>query len=69
MKPSLSILMPVYKTAQYLREAMNSILSQSFDDLEDYPLAKYACEVKKCALASDVCRYNVLSKYGITIIP
>ena len=33
-------------------------------DLEKYPLAKYACDVKKYALASDVCRYNVLSEYG-----
>lgn len=33
-------------------------------DLEKYPLAKYACQVKKYALASDVCRYNVLAEYG-----
>lgn len=33
-------------------------------DLDQYPLAKYACEVKKFALASDVCRYNVLAEYG-----
>ena len=31
---TLSILMPVYKTAQYLREALDSILSQSFTDFE-----------------------------------
>ena len=37
---------------------------ESSFDLESYPLAKYACEVKKYALASDVCRYNVLSQYG-----
>ncbi len=37
---------------------------ESSFDLEKYPLAKYACEVKKFALASDVCRYNVLSEYG-----
>ena len=37
---------------------------ESTFDLEQYPLAKYACEVKKYALASDVCRYNVLSDYG-----
>lgn len=37
---------------------------ESSFDLEKFPLAKYACEVKKYALASDVCRYNVLSKYG-----
>lgn len=33
-------------------------------DLNKYPLAKYACEVKKYALASDVCRYNVLTEFG-----
>ena len=33
-------------------------------DLDSFPLAKYACEVKKYALASDVCRYNVLSEHG-----
>ncbi len=33
-------------------------------DLDKYPLAKCACNVKKYALASDVCRYNVLAKYG-----
>lgn len=32
--------------------------------LDKYPLAKYACEAKRYALASDICRYNVLSKYG-----
>lgn len=32
--------------------------------LDKYPLAKCACEVKKYALASDVCRYNVLAEYG-----
>ena len=32
--PVVSILMPVYKTAPYLREAMDSILSQSFTDFE-----------------------------------
>ena len=37
---------------------------ESTFDLEKYPLAKYACEVKKYALASDVCRYNVLAQYG-----
>jgi Mannosyltransferase OCH1 and related enzymes len=37
---------------------------ESTFDLEAHPLAKYACEVKKYALASDVCRYNVLSEYG-----
>lgn len=37
---------------------------ESTFDLEKFPLAKYACEVKKYALASDVCRYNVLAQYG-----
>ena len=37
---------------------------ESTFDLDKYPLAKYACDVKKYALASDVCRYNVLSRYG-----
>ena len=37
---------------------------ESSFDLEKFPLAKYACEVKKYALASDVCRYNVLCEYG-----
>lgn len=32
--PVVSILMPVYKTAPYLREAMDSILSQTFTDFE-----------------------------------
>lgn len=32
--------------------------------LDKYPLAKYACETKRYALASDVCRYNVLAEYG-----
>lgn len=34
MTPLLSILMPVYKTAPYLSEAIDSILSQSFTDFE-----------------------------------
>lgn len=34
MTPAVSILMPVYKTAPYLREAIDSILSQSFTDFE-----------------------------------
>lgn len=33
-------------------------------DLEKFPLAKYACQVKKYALAADQCRYNVLAEYG-----
>ena len=32
--------------------------------LDKYPLAKFACEAKRYALASDVCRYNVLAEYG-----
>ena len=34
MVPLVSILMPVYKTAPYLREAMDSMLSQTFTDFE-----------------------------------
>ena len=34
MTPTVSILMPIYKTAPYLREAMDSILSQTFSDYE-----------------------------------
>ena len=34
VSPVVSILMPVYKTAPFLREAMDSILSQSFRDFE-----------------------------------
>lgn len=34
MNPTISILMPVYKTASYLREAIDSILSQRFSDFE-----------------------------------
>ena len=48
-------LMPDYKIMRW---------DESSFDLEKYPLAKYACEVKKYALASDVCRYNVLAQYG-----
>lgn len=33
-KPKVSILFPVYKTAPYLREAVDSMLSQSFTDFE-----------------------------------
>ena len=32
--------------------------------VDKYPLAKFACEAKRYALASDVCRYNVLAEYG-----
>ncbi len=34
MNPTLSILMPVYKTASYLQEAIDSMLSQRFSDFE-----------------------------------
>ena len=34
MTPLVSILMPVYNTAPFLREAMDSILSQTFKDFE-----------------------------------
>ena len=34
MSPVVSILMPVYKTSQYLREAMECMLSQTFTDFE-----------------------------------
>lgn len=34
MNPTVSILMPVFKTAPYLQEAVDSILSQSFRDFE-----------------------------------
>ena len=34
MTPTLSILMPVYKTAPYLQEAIGSMLSQRFSDFE-----------------------------------
>lgn len=34
MNPLVSILMPVYKTAPYLREAMDSMLCQTFKDFE-----------------------------------
>ena len=47
--------MPDYKIMRW---------DESNFDLEKFPLAKYACEVKKYALASDVCRYNVLTQFG-----
>ena len=34
MTPIVSILMPIYKTAPFLREAMDSMLSQTFTDFE-----------------------------------
>ena len=33
-------------------------------DFNQYKASKYAYEVKKYALVSDVCRYNVLAQYG-----
>ena len=33
-------------------------------DYNQYEASKYAYEVKKYALVSDVCRYNVLAEYG-----
>lgn len=33
-------------------------------DYRQYDASKYAYEVKKYALVSDVCRYNVLARYG-----
>ena len=34
MNPRVSILMPVYKTAPFLKEAMDSMLQQTFEDFE-----------------------------------
>ena len=34
MTPAVSILMPIFKTAPFLREAMDSMLSQTFTDFE-----------------------------------
>lgn len=34
MTPTVSILMPVYNTAEYLREAMDSMLAQTYTDFE-----------------------------------
>lgn len=34
MLPTVSVLMPVYKTAPFLREAMDSMLTQTFTDFE-----------------------------------
>lgn len=48
-------LMPDYKIMRW---------DESTFPLDKYPLAKYACEVKKYALAADVCRCNVLAEYG-----
>ena len=37
---------------------------ESTFDYKKYKASKYAYEVKKYALVSDVCRYNVLAEYG-----
>lgn len=37
---------------------------ESTFDLSKHPLAQCACNAKRYALASDVCRYNVLAKHG-----
>lgn len=34
MKPAISVLMPCYNSEQYIREAIDSILSQTFSDFE-----------------------------------
>ena len=34
MNPQVSILFPVYNTADYLREAVDSMLNQTFSDFE-----------------------------------
>ena len=47
--------MPEYKIMRW---------DESTFDVEKYAAAKYAHKVKKYALVSDVCRYNVLYEYG-----
>lgn len=37
---------------------------ESTFDLTAHPLAAAACRVKRYALASDICRYNVLAQFG-----
>ena len=37
---------------------------ESTFDLTQHPLAQCACNAKRYALASDICRYNVLAQYG-----
>jgi glycosyltransferase involved in cell wall biosynthesis len=34
MSPKVSVIMPVYNTASFLKEAIESILNQSFTDFE-----------------------------------
>jgi hypothetical protein len=48
-------LMPDYKIMRW---------DESNFDTEKYAASKYALKTKKYALVSDVCRYNVLYKYG-----
>lgn len=48
-------LMPDYRIMRW---------DESTFDLSQHPLAQCACDAKRYALASDVCRYNVLSEYG-----
>ena len=48
-------LMPDYKIMRW---------DESTFDLGKHPLAQCACNAKRYALASDVCRYNVLAEYG-----
>lgn len=33
-KPAISVLVPIYNTEKYLREALDSILAQTFQDYE-----------------------------------
>lgn len=33
-------------------------------DVDKYPLSYYACQVKRYALAADLCRLNVMAEYG-----
>lgn len=42
MNPRVSILMPIYNTGPYLREAMDSMLSQTFTDFELIVLDDYS---------------------------
>lgn len=48
-------IMPDYKIMRW---------DESTYDFEQYSASKYAHKVKKYALVSDVCRYNVLYEYG-----
>lgn len=48
-------LMPDYRIMRW---------DESTFDLSRHPLAQCACNAKRYALASDVCRYNALAEYG-----